>query len=112
VQQQRKIQTGVIVADNKRFIAYPMSAGMYKYLEAIMDSGLLTGDLGDNDLSHNLKDVVHAVHHILAGGKAHVVIDAPGGANKVAELDKLLEDGTESANQLNAAAGIYVSIAP
>jgi hypothetical protein len=85
---------------------------MYKYLEAIMESGLLTGDLGNNDLSHNLREVVHAVHHILAGGKAHTVIDAEGAPGKVAELDQLLVDGTESANELNAAAGIYVSIAP
>lgn len=97
---------------NKRFITYPMSVGMYKYLEALMDSGLLTGDLGDNDLSHNLKDVVHAVHHVLAGGKASVVIDAEGAAGKVAELDQLLQDGTDSANELNGAAGVYISIAP
>jgi hypothetical protein len=97
---------------NKRFIAYPMSAGMYEYLDALMESGLLTGDLGNNDLSHNLKEFAHAVHHILAGGKAHTVIDAPGAAARVAELDQLLEDGTESANELNAAAGIYVSLAP
>jgi hypothetical protein len=97
---------------NKRFITYPMSVGMYKYLEALMDGGLLTGDLGDNDLSHNLKEFVHAVHHVLAGGRAHVVIDEPGAAGKVAQLDAALQDGTDSANELNGAAGIYISIAP
>jgi hypothetical protein len=97
---------------NKRFINYPMSVGMYKYLEALMDCGLLTGDLGDNDLSHNLHEFVHGVHHILAGGKAHVVIDAPGATGRVAELDQALQDGTDSANELNGAAGIYISIAP
>ncbi len=85
---------------------------MYKYLEALMDAGLLTGDLGNNDLSHNLADFVKGVHNVLAGGKAHVVIDSPGAQGLIDELDKALKEGTDSANQLNGDAGIYVSIAP
>ena len=98
--------------NSKRFIAYPLAPGMYKYIELLMDSGVMTGELGHNELSENLRPVVKAIHHILAGGSVEIQVVEPGVQSKVQKLERTLAEGTEEANALNAAAGFYVSIAP
>ena len=97
---------------SRRFVAYPMATGMYKYFEALMEAGVITGDLGESDLSENLRPIARAIHHVLSGGTVDVQIVEEGVPSRVQHLDKLLEEGTADANALNKAAGFYVSVAP
>jgi hypothetical protein len=77
-----------------------------------MGLGALDGDLGNHSLNADVRELVTAIHHVLAGGRVSTDIEQRGHMDIFNELEQLFEVGQVDANAINAAAGYYVSIAP
>lgn len=80
-------------------VPYPMPEATAHYLEEVF---------GNRDA--DLSALIHAAHEILAGGKVEVSVTAPGDAHRVAELDAILAASLKASNEINAEAGVYMTL--
>lgn len=97
---------------DKSTVAYPMAASIYAYFKRILELGAIDGGIGEHALREDVRELVTALHHVLAGGKVTLDIEQRGHMDIFNELEKLFEAGQNDANEINEAAGYYVSIAP
>jgi hypothetical protein len=71
------------------------------YLARLVELGLYEGKRGDLALSSTLAPLVHALHHVLAGGEVQVTVIRPGHAGAVEDLQRRLACATVEANALS-----------
>ncbi len=72
------------------------------WLEAMMVHGAITVDpSGRGDLSPGVKQVVEALHEVLAGGTIDVRVVTPGDSAIRADLTQKLQDAMGAANQIS-----------
>jgi hypothetical protein len=95
-----------------RLIGIQVTLSMFQYLEQLNDLGLIEGAIGKMDVTAAAKPLIDALHHVLAGGSATVTITTAGNAQKVADLDKTLQQATADGNTVNGAAGFYLTASP
>ena len=83
---------------DKTTVAYPMAASIYTYFKRVIDLGPIDGGLGEHALREDVRELVTALHHVLAGGTAKVDIEQRGSMDIFNELEKLFEAGQNDAN--------------
>jgi hypothetical protein len=84
-------------------VTYPMPKSTGEYLTSV---------LGAAEGNPQLVKLIEAAHHVLAGGSADVTITAMGDASRVTALNTLRDTAMLRSNELNGAAGTYVSLEP
>ena len=91
-------------------VGYQVSSELAEYIQTAIDLGAFVGALGKMDINPQLKPLIDAMNHVLAGGSVSLQITAPGDPGKYQQLTTQLQDGIDEANKINAAAGYYVTI--
>jgi hypothetical protein len=66
-----------------------------RYLEVLDSLGILEGELRNLGIRSAVVDVLHGLHHALAGGEVTVEVARDGTPSMVQELDLLLEDAAK-----------------
>jgi len=66
------------------------------YLQALASYGLLEGEEGQQQLADPVREVLHALHHVLGGGSVSVEIQSDGTSSIVDELGTALREGTNT----------------
>ena len=89
-------------------IGLNLSAATYEYMKRSLDLGLLFGTPGSMTLNPKVKELVEAIHHVLAGGTVETKILLPGHPDVVQELNGKLDHSYQQANQINQQAGHHV----
>jgi hypothetical protein len=77
------------------------------YLEALESYGLFEGEPGQQQLSDSVRDVLHGLHHVLAGGVVAVEVRNDGSSSIIDHLDTALRDAVDQCNRLSPEAGIH-----
>ena len=93
-------------------VAYPMASSIYEYFGRCLDLGAAEGELGDMKLESQVRELVRCIHHVLAGGQVTTELDQRGSMDIYNDLEKRFDEGLHEANEINKAAGYYVSIVP
>jgi hypothetical protein len=62
------------------------------YLEALESYSLFEGEPGQQQLSRSVREVLHGLHHVLAGGTVSVKIQSDGTSSIVDELETALNN--------------------
>lgn len=93
-------------------VAYPMASSIYAYFGRLRELGAIVGELGEMELEPEIRKLVICIHHVLAGGEVTCDVTRKGSMDIFNDLEKRFEDGLREANDLNKAAGYYVSLAP
>ena len=97
---------------DKSTVAYPMATSIHAYFGRILGLGAIDGNLGEQALTPEVRELVTAIHHVLAGGKVSHDVEQRGNMDIFNDLERLFEEGQNDANEINEKAGYYVSIAP
>jgi hypothetical protein len=77
------------------------------YLEALESYGLLEGEPGQQQLSDSVRDVLHALHHVLGGGTVSVEVRNDGSSSIVDHLNTAMRGAVGQCNRLPRESGIY-----
>jgi hypothetical protein len=93
-------------------VGYQLAHAFYEYLERAIDLGAVVGPLGNMDMNPALKPVMDAMNRILAGGAVTIQVTQPGDPTIYAELSNLITEATKESNDINKAAGYYVTLIP
>jgi hypothetical protein len=93
-------------------VGMDVAYSLYVYLRRIGELGVITGQLGQQDVNPRLRPIVDALHAVLSGGDATVDIRHPGSPDIVRELNEMLAAGTREGNEINRLEGYYVTISP
>lgn len=96
---------------NPRTVSYTLSSKMYEYLMRMIDLGLLEGPLGEMKPAPQVKKVVEALHIVAAGGEVEITITKPAQQDVLSDLNRRLSIAQEESNEINKAAGYYVTAA-
>jgi len=67
-----------------------VTSGSLIYIEALESYGLLEVDTGQ--LSPGVRDVLHGLHQVLAGGVVSIEVQSDGSSSIVDELDTALQN--------------------
>lgn len=94
-----------------RLVGYQLSSKTFEYLMRSIDLGAFEGPIGEMGMPPELKKVVEAMHHVLAGGEVKVEVVHRGNPDIVNELNRTLDEGMREANEINKKAGYYVTAA-
>jgi hypothetical protein len=69
------------------------------YFESLASHGLMMVDSqGKGDFSPAAKNLVTALHEVLAGGEVQISVQIPGDSNQKTELDLCLQKALDSIN--------------
>jgi hypothetical protein len=93
-------------------VAYPLATSIHAYFARCLEVGAIEGSLGDQHLLAEVRELVRCLHHLLAGGKVTCAVEQRGSMDIYNDLERLFEIGERDANEINAAAGYYVSVVP
>lgn len=97
---------------NPRTVSYTLSSKMYEYIMRLLDLGVLEGPLGEMNASPEAAKILEALHVVASGGEVSFSVTKPGQEAVIADLNRRLSVAQEEANQINKAAGYYVTAAP
>jgi hypothetical protein len=97
---------------DKSTVAYPMASSIHAYFARCIEVGAIEGSLGDQQLLAEARELVRCLHHVLAGGKVSCAVEQRGSMDIYNDLERLFDVGQRDANEINAAAGYYVSVIP
>jgi hypothetical protein len=92
-------------------VGYQLASDVSDYIQRLIDLGAFSGPLGNMDLNPALKPLIDGVNRVLAGGAVTVQVTQPGDPNIYQELTNELANGIKESNEINKAAGYYVTIA-
>jgi hypothetical protein len=95
-----------------RIIGYQVTTSMHDYLERLIDLGLVEGAIGAIDLKPEVRPLIEALHHVLAGGTVNVTVTQPGNSQVVNDLGTDLKTATSDTNTVNKALGFSLTAAP
>lgn len=98
--------------DGPALVGIELTPVLYRYLVRLMELGIFQGPNGSMKISPQIQPLVDGVHNILAGGATTVQITTPGNPQILAELDNLVKDGTDQANDINGKLGFYLAPVP
>jgi len=84
-----------------------VTSSAHVYLDALESYGLLEGEPGQQQLSDSVRDVLHALHHVLGGGTVSVEVQSDGTSSIVDELDTAMQNAVDQCNRLPQESGIY-----
>lgn len=79
------------------------------YIERCNELGLSLDGEGQFLISEDLRPVMLALHHVLAGGTVEVTVTDKGNPDIVNELGRRVREGLAEATELNRLAGYYLS---
>jgi len=86
-------------AKPNRSVIESITAEAVAWLEALAKNGVLTIDSrGNADFAPGARELVDALHEVLAGGSVRILVDSRGHENAKAELDEALYKAVKSAN--------------
>jgi hypothetical protein len=71
------------------------------YIVQLEELGLLAGDPGDQQMTAETREVLSALHHVLAGGQVNIEVVSAGTASVVEDLDGQLDQAVLETNHLN-----------
>lgn len=97
---------------DKTTVAYPVASSIHAYFARLLGLGAIDGGLGEHELAPDVRELVIAIHHVLAGGKVRCDVEQRGSMDIFNDLERLFEQGQNEANEINNAAGYYVSVIP
>jgi hypothetical protein len=93
-----------------RLVGYQLASESYEYMMRALDLGAFEGPIGDMKLTPQVKAILEAMHHVLAGGEVKIEVVHRGNPDIVNELNRRLAAGLDEANEINKKAGFYVTI--
>jgi hypothetical protein len=93
-------------------VAYPVASSIHAYFARLLGLGAIDGGLGEHALTPDVRELVTAIHRVLAGGRVRRDVEQRGNMDIFNGLERLFEQGQNDANEIDQAAGYYVSIAP
>jgi hypothetical protein len=93
-------------------VAYPVASSIHAYFARLLGLGAIDGGLGEHALTPDVRERVTAIHRVLAGGRVRRDVEQRGNMDIFNGLERLFEQGQNDANEIDQAAGYYVSIAP
>lgn len=79
------------------------------YINRCNELGLSLDGEGRFMIAEELRPVMLALHHVLAGGRVEVNVTDKGNPDIVRELDRRVREGLAEASELNRLAGYYLS---
>src|SRR5262245_2414733 len=82
-------------------VQYSMATGSAEYLAKVLEAARTRPEV---------RSMIDAMHHVLAGGSVSVEVTKPGDAAEVAALDAQRLEALQRANDVNAAAGTYLTL--
>jgi hypothetical protein len=94
-----------------RVLEVKISAEGFDYLQRIFHLGVVFGTPGNMTVNPKVKELIQAIHQVLAGGAVDITITLPGNADLVEELNKRLDVGCEQTSAINRQAG-HILAAP
>jgi hypothetical protein len=87
-------------------VAVNVTSSAYKYLNEVLFVALEGANSEEIRLNPDLKPLVDALHHVLAGGKLKGdLIEQPGDPTQVGNLDQGLQDSINETNALRGQLG-------
>lgn len=84
-----------------RIVTRETTSNAYAYQMRLLQLGAIEGALGDLAINPDLKPVIDALHHVLAGGTVEITIAQAGNRDIVEELNRRVERATAEANAIN-----------
>ena len=94
-------------------VAYTVASSIYGYFNRCLGLGAAVGELGAMELEPEIRKLVTCIHHVLAGGEIEEdPVVKKGNMDIFNDLEQRFEDGLREANDVNKAAGYYVSVVP
>lgn len=94
-----------------RLVGYQLASQSFEYMMRALDLGAFEGNIGEMQFTPQVKAVLEAMHHVLAGGEVKVEVVHKGNPDIVNEMNRRLAAGLDEANEINKKAGFYVTIA-
>lgn len=82
------------------------------YFEKLLQLGLYEKSAKGIDLSPELRPIMEAIHHALAGGKVEVRVVQDGVAETITELTGLLETARQEVTTVNQLMGEEIAVPP
>lgn len=92
-----------------RVVGLNVASSLAEYLMRIQELGAVEGEDGALMISPEVLPVLHAIHHVLAGGTVEVRIAQRGNPDIFNELNRRVEQVGREANAINKAAGFYLT---
>jgi hypothetical protein len=93
-----------------RTVGVQLASEIAAYLEKAMSLGAFSGPLGQMEVNPKVKPLLEAINHVLAGGTVVVDVTKPGDPSTYKQLNEYLNGGLKEANEINKAAGYYVTL--
>lgn len=92
-----------------RITPLPLASGLTDYLMRVQELGAVEGSDGGVALHPDLKPILEAMHHVLAGGEVQLNVVHRGNPDIVNELNRRVQQATDEANAINKAVGFYLT---
>ena len=89
-------------------ISRETTTGAYAYRMRLLQLGALEGALGQLDVNPNVKPLIEALHHVLAGGEVEIKVAQQGNPEIVTELNRRLTEVTREVNEINKKADYWL----
>lgn len=93
-----------------RLVGQNLASQISEYLMRVQELGAFEGPEGGLEISEDIKPVMEALHHVLAGGAVEFKITQRGNPDIVAELNRRAKQASDEGNAINKAAGFYLSV--
>ncbi|HEY3359130.1 MAG TPA: hypothetical protein VGQ83_38125 [Polyangia bacterium] len=82
------------------------------YFDRLLQLGLYEKTAQGADISPDLRPLMEAMHHVLAGGKVEIQVVQPGVNETIADLTKLLESARQEVTTVNQLMGEELAVPP
>lgn len=90
-----------VEVEEPKLVTRETTANAYAYQMRLLQLGAIEGALGNLAINPDLKPVIEALHHVLAGGAIEIKISQAGNRDIVEELNRRIERATAEANAIN-----------
>ena len=84
-----------------KLVTRETTSNAYAYQMRLLQLGAVEGALGNLAINPDLRPVIEALHHVLAGGIVEITIAQAGNRDLVEELNRRVERATAEANAIN-----------
>jgi len=85
----------------------PVAVSQELYLSRVLQLGALEGPIDAQDLMPELRPLIEAAHHVLAGGAVEVEITRRGNPDIVRELGEMRARVVQDSAAINSAIGLH-----
>ena len=84
-----------------KLVTRETTSNAYAYQMRLLQLGAVEGALGSLAINPDLKPVIEALHHVLAGGTVEITITQAGNRAIVEELNRRVERATTEVNAIS-----------